>query len=143
MNARIFADTNIFIYAHLHKENDPRCTKAAELVRLLPLTISNQVIHEYYSVMLRNKASDILIQANIKTMLWHCDVFCLNLETLVSAFDLRERYRFSWWDSLIVASALETECEQLYTEDMQHWQVIENRLRIINPFLDFEPDGKS
>ena len=106
---------------------------------MLPLTISNQVVHEYYSVMLKNKASDVLIQANIKTMLWHCDVFCLNLETLVGAFDLRERYRFSWWDSLIVASALETECELLYTEDMQHGQVIENRLRIINPFLDSMP----
>lgn len=139
MNARVFADTNIFIYAHLQKESDPRCLKAAELVRILPLTISNQVVHEYYSVMLKNKASDALIQANIKTMLWHCDVFCLNLETLVAAFDLRERYRFSWWDSLIVASALETECEQLYTEDMQHGQVIENRLRIINPFLDSVP----
>lgn len=136
MSVRIFADTNIFIYAHLQKENDPRCPKAAELVRVLPLTISNQVVHEYYSVMLKNKASDALIQANIKTMLWHCDVFCLNLETLVCAFDMRERYRFSWWDSLIVASALETECEQLYTEDMQHGQVIENRLCIINPFLD-------
>lgn len=136
MSARIFADTNIFVYAHLQKENDPRCSKAAELVRVLPLTISNQVVHEYYSVMLKNKASDALIQANIKIMLWHCDVFCLNLETLVAAFDLRERYRFSWWDSLIVASALETECEQLYTEDMQHGQVIENRLRIINPFLN-------
>jgi len=89
--------------------------------------------------MLKNKASDALIQANIKTMLWHCDVFCLNLETLVAAFDLRERYRFSWWDSLIVASALETECEQLYTEDMQHGQVIENRLHVINPFLDSVP----
>jgi predicted nucleic acid-binding protein len=139
MSARIFADTNIFVYAHLQNENDPRCSKAAELVRVLPLTISNQVVHEYYSVMLKNKASDALIQANIKTMLWHCDVFCLNLETLVSAFDLRERYRFSWWDSLIVASALETECEQVYTEDMQHGQVIENRLRIINPFLDLVP----
>ena len=109
------------------------------MVRVLPLTISNQVVHEYYSVMLKNKASDALIQANIKTMLWHCDVFCLNLETLVAAFDLRERYRFSWWDSLIVASALETECEQLYTEDMQHGQVIENRLHVINPFLDSVP----
>ena len=136
MSARIFADTNIFVYAHLQNENDPRCPKAAELVSVLPLTISNQVVHEYYSVMLKNKATDALIQANIKTMLWHCDVFCLNLETSVCAFDMRERYRFSWWDSLIVASALETECEQLYTEDMQHGQVIENRLRIINPFLD-------
>ena len=136
MTAKIFADTNVWIYAHLQKESDSRCKQAAELVRKLPLIISNQVINEYYSVMLKNKATDEFIQANIKTMLWHCDVFCHSLETLATAFEVRERYRFSWWDSLIVASALETQCEFLYTEDMQHGQVIENSLQIINPFLE-------
>ncbi|AEJ03085.1 PilT protein domain protein [Nitrosomonas sp. Is79A3] len=136
MNARLFADANVWIYAHLQRANDPRCQRAAEMVKVLPLIISNQVINEYYSVMLKNKASDAFIQVNIKNMLWHCDVFCLYLETLAAAFEIRERYRFSWWDSLIVASALETECEQLYTEDLQHGQIIEDRLRIVNPFLE-------
>lgn len=139
MSDRIFADTNIWIYAHLQKAEDPRCRKAAEWVKRLPLVISNQVVHEYYSVMLKNKADDAFIQGNIKTMLWHCDVFCLNLETLVAAFDLRDRYRFSWWDSLIVASALGTECGMLYTEDLQHGQIIEGRLSIVNPFLEAAP----
>lgn len=135
MNAKIFADTNLWIYAHLQKESDSRCKKAAELVRKLPLIISNQVINEYYSVMLKNKAPDSLIQANIKTMLFHCDVFCLTFETLTTAFEVREKYRFSWWDSLIVASALETACDFLYTEDMQHGQMIEGCLQIFNSFL--------
>jgi predicted nucleic acid-binding protein len=119
----------------LQKESDLRCKKAAELVKTLPLIISNHVINEYYSVMLKNKAPDEFIQANIKTMLWHCDVFCLTLETLATAFEVREKYRFSWWDSLIVASALETQCDFLYTEDMQHGQLNGNSLQIINPFL--------
>ena len=136
MNAKIFADTNLWIYAHLQKEGDLRCKKAAELVRNLPLIISNQVINEYYSVMLKNKAHDSLIPANIKTMLFHCDIFCLTLDTLITAFEMREKYRFSWWDSLIVASALETECDFLYSEDMQHGQMIEDRLQIFNPFLE-------
>ena len=135
MNAKIFADTNLWIYAHLQKKSDLRCKKAAELVKTLPLIISNQVINEYYSVMLKNKAPDEFIQANIKTMLWHCDVFCLTLETLATAFEVREKSRFSWWDSLIVASALETQCDFLYTKDMQHGQLIGNSLQIINPFL--------
>jgi predicted nucleic acid-binding protein len=136
MSDRIFADTNLWIYAHLQRANDPRCREAAELVRQLPLTISNQVVHEYYSVMLKNRADDALIQANIKTMIRHCDVFCLDLATLAAAFTLRGRYGFSWWDSLIVASALETDCSLLYTEDLQHGQTIENRLKIINPFIN-------
>jgi predicted nucleic acid-binding protein len=136
MNAKIFADTNLWIYAHLQIENDPRCAKAAELVRKLSLNISNQVINEYYSVMLRNKASDTFIQENIKKMLFHCDVYWLTFETLATAFEVRQQYHFSWWDSLIVASTLETKCEFLYTEDMQHGQIIDGRLQIINPFLE-------
>jgi len=136
MSAKIFADTNIWIYAHLQIENERKCKTAAELVRKVPFIISNQVINEYYSVMLRNKTTDEFIQENIKKMLFHCDVYCLTLDVLVTAFDLRKRYQFSWWDSLIVASALDTNCDFLYTEDMQHGQLIENSLQIINPFLE-------
>ena len=44
--------------------------------------------------------------------------------------------RFSFWDRLIVAGALEANCLQLYSEDMQHGQVIDRRLTILNPLLE-------
>jgi len=47
---------------------------------------------------------------------------------------IRHKYNLSYWDSLIVASALENDCSILYTEDLQHEQVIEGKLKIINPF---------
>jgi predicted nucleic acid-binding protein len=50
------------------------------------------------------------------------------------ALDLKERYRFAFYDSLIIAAALEANCTRLYSEDLQHGQRIE-RLTIINPFL--------
>ena len=50
------------------------------------------------------------------------------------ALDVRERYRFSFYDSLIVAAALEAGCTRLLSEDLQDGQVIEG-LRIENPFL--------
>jgi len=48
---------------------------------------------------------------------------------------IAQRYQFSFYDSLIIASALEAGCITLYSEDMQHEQVIEKRLTIRNPFL--------
>jgi predicted nucleic acid-binding protein len=48
---------------------------------------------------------------------------------------LKEKYGYSWWDSLLLASSLETECEILYSEDMQGGQVIEETLVICNPFV--------
>jgi predicted nucleic acid-binding protein len=45
-----------------------------------------------------------------------------------------ERYEFSFYDSVIVASALRAENDMLYTEDLQHGQVIEQQLKVVNPF---------
>ena len=52
------------------------------------------------------------------------------------AFNLRQQQNISFWDSLIVAAALENNCSILYTENLQHNQLIENRIKIINPFKD-------
>ena len=58
-----------------------------------------------------------------------------SLELYQRALDLRERYGFSFYDSLIVAAALEAGCTRLYSEDMQHGQQIQY-LTIHNPFAD-------
>jgi predicted nucleic acid-binding protein len=47
---------------------------------------------------------------------------------------ISDRYGFSYWDSLIVAAALDAGCAVLYTEDLQNGQTIDSALRIINPF---------
>jgi predicted nucleic acid-binding protein len=54
---------------------------------------------------------------------------------------LRDSYSFSYWDSLIVAAALDAGCTTLFSEDMQHGQKIESGLTIINPFI--QPFGFS
>ena len=46
----------------------------------------------------------------------------------------KEKYAYSYWDSLILASALENNCPIIYTEDMQSGQIIEDSLKIINPY---------
>ena len=48
---------------------------------------------------------------------------------------IHERYQYAFYDSLIIAAAIEADCERLWTEDMQHGQVIDG-LTIVNPFLD-------
>ena len=50
-----------------------------------------------------------------------------------SALELVYRYQMSWYDSLIVATAVEARCEILYSEDMQHGMQIGN-LVVVNPF---------
>lgn len=83
------------------------------------LTISTQVLNEYYAAMLRNRVLDVDIQENLELMMRHCDVHLLTLTTIRRAHAIRNRYGFSLWDALIVASALEAGCALLYSEDPQ------------------------
>jgi predicted nucleic acid-binding protein len=53
---------------------------------------------------------------------------------LISASKLRHNYCFSYWDSLIVASALKAKVAILYSEDMQNELIVDKSLKIINPF---------
>jgi predicted nucleic acid-binding protein len=57
-------------------------------------------------------------------------------DTIREAVRLAARYQLSHWDSLIVAAALLAECETLYSEDLQHRQVFDDRLTVINPFVE-------
>jgi predicted nucleic acid-binding protein len=63
------------------------------------------------------------------------EVVPLTEEVLLKASRLRERYSLSYWDSMICSAALESNCETLLTEDMQHGLLIEDRLKIVNPFV--------
>jgi predicted nucleic acid-binding protein len=55
-------------------------------------------------------------------------------DSLLNASRLRDEYVFSYWDSLVISSALESGCSILYSEDMQNGQVINKKLTIKNPF---------
>ena len=59
----------------------------------------------------------------------------IGFETYKVSSKLRLDYKFSYWDSLIVSSAIESKCSILYSEDMQHNQIINERLKILNPFF--------
>ena len=58
----------------------------------------------------------------------------VNKSTVELCWEMRIRYHYSYYDSLILASAVESRCTVLYSEDMQHGQVIEKKLKIVNPF---------
>ncbi len=136
MKDKSFIDTNIFVYAHLDDtKNGAKSNIALKLLESLPVLItSTQVLNEYYSVLLKNKVADNLIQDNVETIIDITDIHVAQITTIRLAHKIKLKYKFSYWDSLIVASALEAKCDILYSEDMQHKQLIENTLTIVNPF---------
>jgi predicted nucleic acid-binding protein len=77
------------------------------------------------------RASTLL---HAKSLMEACEVHAITNQVLNRALVITERYGYSIFDSMIIASALDAGCAILYTEDMHHEQQIENKLTIINPF---------
>jgi len=134
MSDRIFVDTNILVYSIA---NDPQKRVIADAVLLnREIVVSPQVISEFVAVSLRKQ---ILPQAQTiayaRQFMQVFEVTALTKQSVSSAFDVMTRYQFSYWDSLIIAAALESQCPWLYSEDLQDGQHIEKTLTIYNPFL--------
>jgi predicted nucleic acid-binding protein len=129
----VFIDSNIVLYALGDDEN-----KRAVAVKLLAdwPTISTQVINECSHVLRRKlKIPPVQVAEEMENVIDVVQLIDVGMYEIRSAWVLAERYGFSHYDSLIVAASLSAGCTTLYTEDMQHGQVIDDRLTLINPFL--------
>jgi predicted nucleic acid-binding protein len=135
-----FIDSNVFIYM-LDTVDDRKREIATQLVdaarREGTGIISFQVVQEVLSIATRRLQPSMApsdTQELLETVLvplWRVMPTSLLYER---ALGLHHRYRFSFFDSIILASALLSGCTRLLTEDLQHGQMIEG-LRIENPFL--------
>ncbi|NJL77867.1 MAG: PIN domain-containing protein [Richelia sp. SM2_1_7] len=109
-------------------------TLAISLINDVNGVISTQVINEVCSV-LKRKASftELQIKQVIESFYSRVAVVELDSQILIHATELRTRYSFSFWDGLIVASALSVNTDIIYSEDMQDSLLIEGKITIINP----------
>jgi predicted nucleic acid-binding protein len=136
MHAEFFLDTNILLYAaSTAKSEEQKRAKARELLSMEGVGLSVQVQAEFY------------VNATTKFKLPHAKVVGI-LESLDSypvlavteavfwaALQIKERYKLTYWDSAILAAALELGCHTVYSEDLNHGQSYAG-VRVINPFLE-------
>ena len=137
MNAvKTFIDTNILIYAFTADEPEKQELALKFLDNCLPV-ISTQVVKEFSNVLLRKTSIDLEnMQEIIAGIIGISDVVNEEIERIFAAFDIHKRYQFSFYDSLIIATAIHANCQLLLSEDMQDGQVIDEKLKIVNPFLN-------
>jgi len=140
MIEKVFIDSNVFIYAYTGDDNQKHSV-ARDLLRSNVLSneiiVSAQVLSEFYSVMTRYQYPHREIKLCLNEIIEQVKVMPIELETIKLCILIKEKYKYSWWDSLVLASALENDCSILYSEDLQCNQVIENKLKIFNPFYSF------
>ena len=133
MSDRGFFDTNVLVY--VVGQNDERTAKAEALVANGGVA-SVQVLNELASVSRRKLE---MSWEEIGDALAAIRVLCpspvpLTIDTHDGGIRISAKYGFQFYDALIAAAALEAECTTLYTEDFQDGQVIEDRLKVRNPF---------
>jgi len=130
-----FLDANVILYSF---SLEPREREIAEIRVQDALdgngTISFQVVQEVLNVLIRRNWADgrerLTLLQDVLVPLW---TVMPSQELYELALTTQSRYRYSFYDSLIIAAALEAGCSRLYSEDLQHGQRIEG-LTITNPF---------
>lgn len=133
-----FVDTNVWIYAFLPAQDPQKAIEAKRLIQdhSASIVVSAQVINEVCSVLLKRKA---MLEPDIRRLVQafyeQYQVIALDGPVFLLASELREQLSVSYWDSLILAAALQAHVPILYSEDLQHGQRIHNQLLILNPFL--------
>jgi predicted nucleic acid-binding protein len=141
MKGKYFLDTNILVYSF-----DEGATSKQKLsIQLIRKgidakkgVISFQVVQEFLNVAFRKFKAPFTVRdaeqyfaSVLRPLLTIQSSPALYLEGL----RLGERYKIGWYDSLVVAAALEARCDILYSEDLQHGQRFE-QLRVVNPFTE-------
>ncbi|KAF0202705.1 MAG: PilT domain-containing [Gallionellaceae bacterium] len=129
---KFFVDSNVVLYAL--GDDLPKKFIAATLLAAHP-TLSTQVLAETTHVA-RRKLGFSVEQVQGALASFHSDVeICVITEAVFDdSLSIALQYGYSTYDSLILAAALASMCETLYSEDMQHGQIIHGKLTIINPF---------
>lgn len=138
MKDRVFLDTNIIVYAH-NRSSGNKNAIAKEILDYLweskKGVISVQVLQEFF-VCVTEKIINPLQIKNARMILEYLsswDVVVNDKYITLKAIDLQEKYRFSFWDSLVIQAAIQSQARVLLSEDLPDGQNVKD-LKILNPF---------
>ena len=141
MKDKCFLDTNLFIYAI---DISPELKKKREISRdLIKKNIQNetgvisiQVLQEFYQVSTHKIQVPLSSEEALEYLHYMAvlDTVHPEFDMIVAGIRLHEKHSISFWDALIIQSALTAGCTRLLSEDLQHGFEID-RLTVENPFL--------
>ena len=132
----LFFDSNIWLYSFIDS-NQEKYEISKNLIKSNEekIVLSIQVVNEVcFNLLRKANFEELQIHELIDNFFNRYRFSRFDQDLLKKSSKLRERYSLSFWDSLILSAALFSNCQIIYSEDMQHDLLIENKLKIINPF---------
>ena len=134
MTDKFFFDTNLWIYLYTTNEKADTIRELLS-VNFENIIISTQVLTELYNVLTKKKLkSKPESKEIVSEIINNFSIFLVDTQIVKRAIEISIIYGYSYYDSQIITTALQNNCKYLYSEDLQHNQVIEKQLSIINPF---------
>ena len=137
MSDKAFIDTNVLVYFYSEDDEYKRNT-SHNVLNNHDCVTSVQALNELSNVWCRKfNWSAMKIKEHLDNIEIVCDeVFPVHRNIINCALLLKESYGYSYYDCLMLASALDADCQIILTEDMSHGQVINETLKIVNPFSE-------
>jgi len=140
MKDKFFLDTNILVYSFDGSQPEKQKISRDLIAKSLDTgqgCISYQVVQEFLNVATRKFKVPLTYEDSrifLSTVLTPlCEVFA-SIDLYNSALEIAERWKYTFYDALIIASALQNDCHILYSEDLQDGQIIKE-LKIQNPYI--------
>ncbi|MCU0347274.1 MAG: PIN domain-containing protein [Saprospiraceae bacterium] len=136
-----FWDTNLWVYLNTDSQAPNDIAKKTKLQTLLLLNgeiaISAQVLNELANVLMKKYGqTEAEVLNRLEALADQVELIALNEQITFQALKLKAKYKTSWFDSLIITTALQSGCTILYSEDLQNNLLVEGQLSVINPFTN-------
>lgn len=139
MSVNVFFDTNVLVYLYSIDEPEKQQAALKQIEVSENRWISTQVLSELSNILRKKFSLEYSAIVNVLNEIQESfQVITVLPSTIEHALHLAQTYRYSYYDSLILAASLEKTCRFLYSEDMQHQQIIDQQLTIVNPFETIE-----
>ena len=138
--SKVFLDTNILVYSIDQAYPDKRkCCRQIikKLIGENAGVISTQVMQEFYVVATSKLGADPIIVKDILRFFERFETVLITPDLIRDAVDCSIINRLSFWDALIVVAAESAKCERLWTEDLNHGQIVRS-VRIENPLKSID-----
>ena len=134
MKDSVFLDTNVLVYLYSTTEPQKRSTSIS-ILRDYACVTSTQALNEFCNVFIKKyKMSNDMIKNAITGISLTCSIQLVTEWVVRAALDINNRYGYAYYDCLMLASALDSNCTTLFSEDMASGQLIDGKLKIANPY---------
>jgi len=134
MNGKAFVDTNVFIYMQ-SIDDEVKRKISVSVIDKYECCASTQVLNEVCNVLLKKYKMNVdNVKQFITAIIKKCDISLVTNETVQKALDLKKEYGYSYYDCLILASAVLSGCDYVLSEDLRNGQIIGGSLEIVNIF---------